>query len=135
MTITKYEYYCNVLNIVVSDENDLSESLLKRQYHKFCLLYHPDKKNINYSSRKFFEVSEAYDFLRKYMGFIDDDNYDDILDDISQERPIFIEKVGEYILYGSNIFLSNEYVMSYVDSMDNECGIKKVFNLLKKYRH
>ena len=74
--VSPFDYHCKVLEIVLDDENDLSERILKRQYRKFCLLYHPDKQNA-VSSCKFVEISNAYEYLGKYMGYIDDDDYDD----------------------------------------------------------
>ena len=132
MTLSKYKEACNILNIVVDDENELTETMLKRQFHKFCLLYHPDKNN-KIPSSKFLEISDAYDFLRKYMGFIDDESYDDFSDEESGLNP-YVQNVGKYILYNSKIFLSNKYVMSYVDGMDDNSNLKRVFNYLHGYR-
>ena len=128
--LSQFNYCCKLLDIVVDDENDLSETILKRQYRKFCLLYHPDKHNME--SSKFVEISNAYEFLGKYMGYIDDDDYND--DDHNNETDyIFdsnIQRIGNYIVHHSILLLSNEHVISFVDSMDENCHFKKNFKLL-----
>jgi DnaJ-class molecular chaperone len=45
MPISEYEKSCNILNIVVDDENDITEAMLRKSYHRCCLMYHPDKNN------------------------------------------------------------------------------------------
>ena len=58
MNLSPFDYYCDILDIVVDDENELSEKILKRQYRKLCLLYHPDRHNTS-SSCNFIEISNA----------------------------------------------------------------------------
>lgn len=134
MTLSKYEDACKILNIVVYDENELTEIVLKRQYHKCCLMYHPDKNN-QIQISKFLEISEAYDFLRKYMGFIDDENYDEFSGDEQAVWNPYVSNVGKYILHNSKILLSNKYVTSYVDDMDDNCNFKRIYKILQKYRY
>jgi hypothetical protein len=67
---------CNNLQIV--DFNDeISEAMLKTQYRKMSLLYHPDKNRSDSSIKKFQEIHDSYEFLGKYLGYIDEDYYFD----------------------------------------------------------
>lgn len=98
--LSQYEYSCHVLNINVNNENEITESLLKHKYHKCCLQHHPDK-NSQKTTIKFLEISCAYEYLGKYMGFIDDDDYDEDEDEDDEDNKSivmkkFIQKVSEY---------------------------------------
>lgn len=129
MKISKYEISCNILNIEVEDENDITEQLLKRKYHKCCLQYHPDK-NKQITSKKFLEVNDAYDYLCKYLGYTDDDNYDDYDDYYNNDVPIPII-VNPYIKVVGKIILTNEFIVSYVNSM-NDCSFKTLFKIFER---
>jgi hypothetical protein len=124
METTEYEKCCKILGIVVVDEDEITETFLKKKYHKCCLLCHPDK-NKGIGTLRFIEINGAYDYLNKYMGYTDDENYYDEQDD---DIPVI---VNPYIKIIGNIIMSNKFVMSYVNSMD-DCNFKTVFKLLKK---
>ena len=74
---SNYEKSCQILNIIIENENDISSSMLNKQYRKMSLLHHPDKNSDN-TSEKFHEISNAYEFLGKYLGYTDDDDYSDL---------------------------------------------------------
>ena len=129
MNLSEYKQSCETLNIVVENEDELTESILKKQYRKYCLLYHPDKQN-TMTSCKFLEISKAYEYLGKYMGYIDDDDY--CYDDYEEceecnSGTMFgsIQKVSAYVM-------SNEHINSYVDCMNDDSNFKKFFNVLRK---
>ena len=131
MNLSEYEQSCKTLNIVVENEDELTETLLKKQYRKYCLLYHPDKKN-TITSCKFLEISKAYDYLGKYMGYVDDDYYYDDYEEYEEYNEInsvsmfgSIQKVGSYVM-------SNEHINSYIDCMNDDSNLKKVFKILRK---
>lgn len=128
MNLTEYEQSCKILNIVVDNEDELTESTLKKQYRKYCLLYHPDKQN-TFTSCKFLEISKAYEYLGKYMGYMDDDDYCDDYGEYEEydNETMFgsIQKVGAYII-------SNEHVNSYMDCVNDDSNLKKIFNILRK---
>jgi preprotein translocase subunit Sec63 len=125
MEITEYEKCCKILGIVGIDEDEITETFLKRKYHKCCLEYHPDK-NRGIGNFRFIEVNGAYDYLNKYMGYSDDENYDDEQND--DDIPIII---NPYIKMIGKMIVSNELVISYVNSM-NDCDFKTMFKILKK---
>ena len=129
MNLTEYEESCKTLNIVVDNEDELTESILKKQYRKYCLLYHPDKQN-TITSCKFLEISKAYEYLGKYMGYIDDDDY--YYDDYEEYEEYnsgtvlgSIQKVSAYVM-------SNEHINSYIDCMNDDSNLKKIFKILRK---
>ena len=131
MNLSEYQESCKTLNIVVENEDELTETILKKQYRKYCLLYHPDKKNTT-TSCKFLEISKAYEYLGKYMGYIDDDYYYDDYEECEEYNEInggtmlgSIQKVSAYVM-------SNEHVNSYVDCMNDNSNFKKLFNILRK---
>ena len=128
MNLSEYEESCKTLNIVVENEDELTETILKKQYRKYCLLYHPDKKNTT-TSCKFLEISKAYEYLGKYMGYIDDDYYYDDYEEYDEYNSGTvlgsIQKVSAYVM-------SNEHVNSYVDCMNDDSNFKKLFNILRK---
>jgi DnaJ-class molecular chaperone len=129
MNLSEYEESCKTLNIVVENEDELTESILKKQYRKYCLLYHPDKQN-TITSCKFIEISKAYEYLGKYMGYIDDDDY--YYDDYEEYEEYnsgtvlgSIQKVSAYVM-------SNEHINSYIDCMNDDSNLKKIFKILRK---
>ena len=129
MNLTEYKQSCETLNIVVENEDELTESILKKQYRKYCLLYHPDKQN-TMTSCKFLEISKAYEYLGKYMGYIDDDDY--YYDDYEEYEEYdsgtvlgSIQKVSAYVM-------SNEHINSYIDCMNDDSNLKKIFKILRK---
>jgi len=129
MNLSEYEESCKTLNIVVENEDELTESILKKQYRKYCLLYHPDKQN-TITSCKFLEISKAYEYLGKYMGYIDDDDYyyDDYEEYEEYNSGIVlgsIQKVSAYVM-------SNEHINSYIDCMNDDNNLKKIFKILRK---
>ena len=95
-----YHEYCSTLNIVVNNEDELTEFVLKKHYHKLCLVYHPDKLKDSSRSSKFQEINNAYNYLSKYMGYMDDDDYSDI--EISCDEEIWNEsKESQFKIFGN----------------------------------
>ena len=129
MNLSEYEESCKTLNIVVENEDELTESILKKQYRKYCLLYHPDKQN-TITSCKFLEISKAYEYLGKYMGYIDDDDY--YYDDYEEYEEYNSETVLGSIQKVSAYVMSNEHINSYIDCMNDDSNLKKIFKILRK---
>jgi hypothetical protein len=69
--IFTYETACVKLGL--SCENDVSMKELKRAYHKKALQYHPDKNADNYAEDEFKSIYEAYEYVMKENGYMDDD--------------------------------------------------------------
>lgn len=78
---SKYDKACEILNIQVENENEITEVKLTKHYRKMSLLYHPDKNKELDSTEKFREIFNSYEYLGKYLGYIDDDDYSDFDDE------------------------------------------------------
>ena len=72
-----YKDACRILSLTT--ENTDKETL-KRQYKINALLYHPDKNKSANATEKFQEVHDAYEYILKYEGHMDEDTDSD--DDI-----------------------------------------------------
>jgi hypothetical protein len=63
----------------LSITNNIDERMLRRNYYKEALRYHPDTSKLPDSKAKFQEINDAYIFACKYHGFIDEEEpYDDV---------------------------------------------------------
>jgi hypothetical protein len=128
--ISTYEKSCCVLNISSDNENDISSKTLNRQYRKMSLLYHPDK-NLKNSSDKFHEINNAYQYLGKYLGYMDDDNYSDI--DIEEEihwTVNYKNKIVEFFdgtILNQIISMNEEEIIKFLKTVDK----KKIIYLYK----
>jgi hypothetical protein len=52
--------------ILEIDDIYVSNELIKKQYHKLALQYHPDKNTLEDTTEKFREIKEAYELLSQY---------------------------------------------------------------------
>jgi hypothetical protein len=67
------------------------------------------------------------------MGYIDEDRYDsDDSDESNDEEVIIVSPYIRRIKVISEMILSNKYVISYVDSLDDTSKIKKIFSFFEK---
>ena len=67
-----YKKACSCLEI--DQDSEITDTILKRQYRRLALKYHPDKNKNNDSSDKFHMVKESYEYLMKFESYTDDDN-------------------------------------------------------------
>ena len=58
----------------IDPDSEITDTILKRQYRRLALKYHPDKNKNNDSSDKFHMVKESYEYLMKFESYTDDDN-------------------------------------------------------------
>jgi hypothetical protein len=66
----------------IDDDQDITIDIIKRQYRKKALIYHPDKNKTDDSKQKFQEISAAYQFL---IGDLENDDYDQLREMLRQE--------------------------------------------------
>jgi len=70
----KYQYYLDLLDL--KDDDNLNEEIIKKQYKKFALKFHPDKGGC---AEDFHEIQEAYENLSEYIKIKNEFNNEDNL--------------------------------------------------------
>jgi len=143
----KYEEACKSLEIYGDYDDDILEITLTKQYRKLSRIYHPDKNKALNASEQFQKINDSYQYLSKYLGYIDDDdeNYEDISerDDVFTWNFKWMYEVNKII--EDNIFLKNiksivvdkivnqENVVQYIDSLD-EIKLIEMYEYLNSNR-
>jgi len=59
---------CKILGIPEEDQYDIDEEVVKKQYRKYALLYHPDKNSNKDTAAKFVEIQNAYEYLIRELN-------------------------------------------------------------------
>tara|TARA_B110000967_G_C18794853_1_gene515222 strand:- start:59 stop:973 length:915 start_codon:yes stop_codon:yes gene_type:complete len=99
--------YKKACNILLFEKNDIiNENTIKKQYRMLALIYHPDKNKEDNATEKFHEVNEAYEYLLKYEGYIDTNNF-------------FTEDLNE------NMFTNNTYsslLFKFINTISEDNG-------------
>lgn len=80
-------------------EVDIPHDILKRQYKRQALIYHPDKNTSLDASHRFREIKEAFDLLEGYYGYGDcvDFDMEDLYDSTSEIDRTFGSSHDGYI--------------------------------------
>jgi hypothetical protein len=137
---SKYLESCKLLHLFEDENQDILEKTLVKQYRKFSLLYHPDKNKSFNANEKFQEIHDAYEYLSKYLGYMDDDleeeekeveslSFIDLINEFMDNQENLERVVDIYELLHENkkrflipdtllILLSNKIV----DSITNNCN-------------
>jgi hypothetical protein len=89
----RYVESCKLLHLYEDENQDILEKTLIKQYRKLSLLYHPDKNKSFNSNEKFQEIHDAYEYLSKYLGYMDDD----LEEEVEVENLSFIELINEFM--------------------------------------
>ncbi len=122
-------YYkaCSILEI---ENNEVSVEILKKQYRRKALLYHPDKNKSPDAANKFIEINSAYEYL---LNYLDQDIHDD-KNNLSKNTYVnilfsFLQNVmGNDIQYQD---IKTKLFYMIVNKIANSCE-NKAYELLEK---
>ena len=127
-------------------ENDIiNEINIKKKYKFMALKYHPDKNKSNDATTAFHKITEAYDYLMKYEGYMDCDNefYEEEKSNENSYNSmlyqfiniIISEQPEDNILNGLIKKLLNmceDKAVNYIESFEKD-KIIKLYDFLKNY--
>ena len=104
----------------IDDNKEITIDIIKRQYKKNALIYHPDKNKTPQATQKFQDISDAYQFLIKNNPDNHSiDNYDDL-------REMLHNMFYESSQYSNNVPKS-EYTNILFSFLENVVG-KDIFS-------
>ena len=132
------EKACKILEI---NTNDLTKTILKKQYHKLALKYHPDK---NGCKENFQEINEAYSYLINVIssdsGFVSSNEEKDDPFDYISILTSFINTIikGDYKVVITNIIKDillgcEKLEISLFEKLDKETALE-IYYFLSKYQ-
>jgi hypothetical protein len=106
-----------ILEINSNEYSTLSESNLKKKYHKLALKNHPDKNgNTVLSKEKFQNIREAYECLKREISFLKNNEEDKTTTDFNNIVYLFINE----LLQGKNSYIFSDLVKDII------IGCKKI---------
>lgn len=122
---------CKNLNIENENKDDILETTLIKQYRKMSLFYHPDKNNSADAIQKFQEIHDSYEYLGKYLGYIDEDYYSDEYENKNVSKQSSWNFVAyKDVLFFLDITLGDDIIKQIKDRLFGKLvlGIDKRFN-------
>lgn len=144
-----YEKAIQILQIEVNDKQ-LTEKIIKHHYFKLARIYHPDKNNNEKTNNHthFLEIKESYEYLLKYYGYLNDENYELEENDIGSMEQSYIWSKFVQPFFNSNLLLilktkvfytlinelykkCEDRAFSLINGMDFH-QLKKIYFLLEK---
>lgn len=109
--------YKKACKFLLFEKNDIiNENTIKKQYRMLALIYHPDKNKQDNATEKFHEVNEAYEYLLKYEGYMDTNNF-------------FTKDLNE------NLFTNNTYsslLFKFINTISEETGNNVMNTIINK---
>ena len=158
LTNEKYDKYISACNILDIDPKDVEQTeqneaygCIKNKYRRLALIYHPDKNKATDAINKFREIQEAYEYIIKYQGFEDDDEYDELVDEPQNNNQsnntdqttdwsnIYSTGYNNILftflkpIFGSDIFqdITSRLLRTILDKISQKCE-EKAFQLLRQ---
>lgn len=126
--------YKKAIKILEIEEN-FDYKLLKSRYYMKALRYHPDKNNEVNSEEKFKEISEAYNFLKKYINNKNKDSYYESRENFSNDNfdnnNDYKNILYKFILSINSDFTLNEGDLEYFNNIFDNENIKYLLTILK----
>jgi len=114
---------CVILDIPVDHRNPLNKDIVKKQYRRKALQYHPDKNKSENSTGEFLLIKEAYHYL-------DNNKHIDIFENSNYESDLF--SFLKQALQSSSENLMQNKVFQMVLTKIVECCEVKALDLLQK---
>lgn len=122
--------------ILEMDDQEISHSFIKKQYHAKALMFHPDKNKEENASAKFQEIQEAYEFLTKNAP-------------ISSPEPNSYTTLLRFFMGSIDEPYHAEYIQTLLEKVLSVCEMQAlqiiqhanyskfmmIYNILTKYRH
>lgn len=125
----------NILELNDLNECEINMKIIKKQYHRLSLLYHPDKNNNTVDSKRYFqEINEAYEFMKNIYENnynINSDNDDtNVFDNMSMSFSHMLKLFIQGFFDSQNIDAIHKII---IDIMNNfETISLKIFDNLDK---
>ena len=125
--------YKKAIKILDIDGN-FDYKILKTRYYMKALRYHPDKNNEHNAEEKFKEISEAYNFLNKYINS-NKETYQEPRENISTDdfengNYDYKNILYKFILSLNGDFILNENDIEYFNNIFDNENIKYLLTII-----
>jgi hypothetical protein len=108
---------CSLLDIPNENRNPLNKEIVKKQYRRKALQYHPDKNSGENATMEFLEIKEAYQYLEN----------DDMDESIDYENDLF-----SFLKQSLNENMMQNKIFQMILKKIIECCEVKALNILEK---
>lgn len=102
--------------ILKIDTENINETTIRKHYFKQALLYHPDKNDSIDAKDHFHKISDAYEVIMKYHGYMEDNT---IIEDVESD---YNDTLYSYL----NVITQNEFIKEFTSKL-----FIKITDLLK----